>query len=73
MLNKIIGFKDQVIGKLGPVLGYAVLIIGGLAALALLGFLFRALVGVIIGLAVGAAVLFGAYKLYEMLSTKKSA
>ena len=72
MLNNLISFKDTIINKFGPVLGYAILIVCALAVLALLGFLFRTIIGIIIGLAVASLVVFGAYKLYGLICTKKS-
>lgn len=71
MLNNVIGFKNTIINKFGPVLGYAILIICALAVLSLLGFLFKTLIGILIGLAVASLVIFGAYKLYGLICTKK--
>lgn len=72
MLDQLVVFKNTVIRKFGPVLGYAILIVGILAVISLLGFLLRSLVKLGIALAVAAIVFFGAYKLYELLSAKKT-
>jgi Zn-dependent protease len=72
MLNDLIAFKDTVIKKFGPVLGYAMLIVGALIALSILGFLLRTVFAFAIWLVVAGAVVFGIYKLIEMFKTNKS-
>ena len=72
MLNSLIEFKNNMVKKFGPILGYAILIVGGLAVISLLGLLLKTLLGVLIGLAVASLVIFGVYKVYEAVSTKKS-
>ena len=71
MMNTIIEFKDSVIKKFGPVLGYAILIIGGLLALSILGFLLKTLFSVVIWLIIAALIIFGVYRLSEWFKTKK--
>ena len=71
MMNTIIEFKDSVIKKFGPVLGYAILIIGGLLALSILGFLLKTLFSVVIWLIIAGLIIFGVYRLSEWLKTKK--
>lgn len=70
MLNTIVAFKDSIIKKFGPVLGWAILIVGTLAALSIIGFLFKVFFRIAIGLVVAGLVLFGVYKAYEALSAK---
>jgi len=71
MVDRLFEIKNAAVRKFGPVLGYAILIVGCLAFLSLLGFLLKSLIKLGIALAVGAILLFGAFKLYELLSTKK--
>lgn len=71
MLNSLIEFKNSVINRFGPILGYAILIIGGIAALSILGFLLRTMYGLLIGLIIAGLILFGVYKVYEMIQRKK--
>ncbi len=71
MLNTLMAFKDSVIQKLGPVLGYAVLALGGIVALGLLIFLIKTVFTLFIWLVVVGAVAYGVYKLYELIMAKK--
>lgn len=73
MLNTLLGFKNTVINKFGPILGYAIIIIGALAALAILGFLFKSIIRFLIGLAVAGLIVFGVYKIYQLCTAKKNA
>ncbi len=70
MINTIIEFKDSVIKRFGPVLGYAILIVGGLLVLSILGFLFRVVFNVAVGLIIAGLVIFGVYKLSEWIKSK---
>lgn len=72
MVDRLFEIKNAAVRKFGLVLGYAILIVGCLAFLSLLGFLLKSLIKLGIALAVGAILLFGAFKLYELLSTKKN-
>ncbi len=73
MLNTLVEFKNTVVKKFGPVLGYAILVVGGLAVLSVLGFLLKSLIKLAIALAIGAILKFGAIKLYEILGSKNTA
>ena len=73
MLNTLVEFKNTVVKKFGPVLGYAILVAGGLAVLSVLGFLIKSLIKLAIALAIGAILVFGAIKLYEILGSKNTA
>ncbi|NLW02455.1 MAG: hypothetical protein GX027_04230 [Clostridiaceae bacterium] len=73
MLNTLVEFKNTVVKKFGPVLGYAILVVGGLAVLSVLGFLLKSLIKLAIALAIGAILVFGAIKLYEILGSKNTA
>lgn len=72
MLNTLLSFKDSVIKRFGPVLGYAILIVGTLAALSIIGFLLRTLFSVAIGLIIAGGVVFGIYKLIEVIKSGKN-
>jgi len=71
MLNTLLAFKDSVIQKLGPVLGYGVLILGAIVALGLLIALAKTVLFLFIWLVALGAVAFGAYKIYELITAKK--
>lgn len=71
MMNQLIDFKDTVIKKFGPVLGYGILIIGGLAVLSVLGVLLKSVIKILISLAVAAVLVFVVYQVYVRLSSKK--
>ncbi len=71
MWNTIMAFKDSVIDKFGPVLGYAILIIGGLIAFSVLGILIKLIFNIMVGLIVAAIIFLGAYKIYELLKSKR--
>lgn len=73
MLNTLVEFRNTVVKKFGPVLGYAILVVGGLAVLSVLGFLLKSLIKLAIALAIGAILVFGAIKLYEILGSKNTA
>lgn len=70
MLNELIAFKDTVINKFGPVLGYALLIAGALLLLSILGFLLKTAFAVAITLLIGGAVVYGILKLIELFKPK---
>ena len=72
MVDRLVEIKNNTVKKFGPVLGYVILIAGALAILSVLGFLFKSLIKMVIVLAIGAIVVFGAYKLYELMSSKKA-
>lgn len=71
MWNTIMAFKDSVIDKFGPVLGYAILIVGGLIAFSVLGILIKLIFNIMVGLIVAAIIFLGAYKIYELLKSKR--
>lgn len=71
MLNTIVAFKDSVLQKLGPILGWAVLAVGGLIGLSLIIYLIKTAFAILIWLLIVGAVAFGGYKLYEMFIAKK--
>jgi|BioPla2DNA2_1021312.scaffolds.fasta_scaffold131536_2 uncharacterized membrane protein len=72
MVDRLVEIKNNTVKKFGPVLGYVILIAGALAILSVLGFLLKSLIKMVIVLAIGAIVVFGAYKLYELMSSKKA-
>ena len=72
MVDRLVEIKNNTVKKFGPVLGYVILIAGALAILRVLGFLLKSLIKMVIVLAIGAIVVFGAYKLYELMSSKKA-
>lgn len=72
MLNTLMAFKDSVIQKLGPVLGYAVLILGGIVALSLLIALAKTVFTLFVWLVILGAVAYGVYKLYDIITAKKA-
>jgi len=70
MLNSLIALKNAVVNKLGPFLGYAVLIIGGLVALSLMVTLVKVIFGIILGLLIFAVIVFGISKVFEWLGSR---
>ena len=70
MLYSLMQFKDSIIKKFGPILGYAIIIVGTVLILSILGFLLKTVFKVAIGLIIAAAVLYGGYKAYEALFSK---
>ena len=72
MVDRLVEIKNNTVKKFGPVLGYVILIAGALAIISVLGFLLKSLIKMVIVLAIGAIVVFGAYKLYELMSSKKA-
>jgi len=71
MINSILELKNTVVKKFGPVPGYAILVVGGLAVLSILWFLFKSLLKLAIALGIGVILVLGAFRLYEALSSKK--
>jgi TctA family transporter len=71
IFNSIVEFKNTVLNKFGTVLGTIILVICGLAAVSVLGFLLKFLFGIAVGLIIAACVIFGIYKLSEWMSAKK--
>ncbi|NMA65527.1 MAG: hypothetical protein GX957_04695 [Clostridiaceae bacterium] len=71
MLNSLITFKDSIINKFGPFLGYTIIVIGGLFAISLIGFIIKVLFKIFISLLICAALIFGIYKIYEWYKSKK--
>lgn len=65
MAERLMELKNAVIRKFGPVLGYGVLIVGGLSVLSLLGLLLKSLLKLAIVLAAGALVALGISKILE--------
>lgn len=72
MLNTIMEFKDSIIKKFGPILGYAIIIVGILAVISIVGFLLKSLVSLAIFVAVTGLILFGIYKLTEVFKSNKN-
>lgn len=72
MLGYLVDIKNTVVKKFGPILGYGILAVGGLAVLSALWLLLKSLIKMVIALAIGAVVVFGVYKLYELLGSKKA-
>ncbi|HOQ75025.1 MAG TPA: hypothetical protein PK369_00480 [Thermoclostridium sp.] len=72
MLSSMFEFKNSVVRRFGPILGYAILVVGGLAVLSVLWFLFKSLIKLAIALAIGAILVFGAIRLYEIICSKKT-
>lgn len=72
MLNYLIGLKDATLKKFGPILGTIILVLGVIVAVSIIGAVVKALFGLAVALVIGAAILFGVYKLFEAISSKKS-
>ncbi|MCX7771667.1 MAG: hypothetical protein N2376_00965 [Clostridia bacterium] len=72
MLNSLVEFKNSIVHKFGPVLGYVILAICAIAALSVIAFLIKTAVTLAIILAVASAVFFGAYKISELVKAKKA-
>ena len=71
MFNSIIAFKDSILEKFGPILGWAILGFGGIIALSLVIFLIKTVFSLFIWLVIVGVIGFGGYKLYEMFIAKK--
>lgn len=72
MHNYFISFRDAFINKFGPVLGYPLMVICLLVSLSVIIFLLRFFFSAAIGLLIAGCVLFGIYKLSEIIKAKKN-
>lgn len=72
MLNTIIELKNSTLQKFGPILGWVILVLGGIVALGIIGFLLRVFFKLAITLIIIGAVAFAGYYVYEnFIKTKK--
>lgn len=72
MYNYFISFKDAFINRFGPVLGYPLMVICLLVSLSIIVFLLKFFFSAAIGLLIACCVLFGIYKLSEIIKAKKN-